>query len=192
MDGYMKSLLNKIKTEKKKKPKNFDKIEELEIELVKIKYAYNPNKFQSEVKELDKIQVVNKNLLEIKQEILVDFSIGFEMVGRLKIADQTRETHIRFRNITDYEDYVKAIGQDYESADAIFNGYIHKINTPQINIVDRSQYGNGCYFKHEFSKNQGNNCFVPTKGHCLVKCDNFLTGEDYKQQYLDFIRNEKR
>ena len=30
------------------------------------------------------------------------------------------------------------------------------------------------------------------KGYCFVKCINFLTGEDYKEQYLDFIRNEKR
>ena len=28
--------------------------------------------------------------------------------------------------------------------------------------------------------------------YCFVKCVNFLTGEDYKQKYLDFIRNEKR
>ena len=26
----------------------------------------------------------------------------------------------------------------------------------------------------------------------FVKCINFLTGEDYKHHYLDFIRNEKR
>ena len=30
------------------------------------------------------------------------------------------------------------------------------------------------------------------KGYCFIKCINFLTGQDYKQQYLDFIRNEKR
>ena len=71
MDGSMKLILNKIKTEKKKK-KKFDKIKELEIELVKIKYANNPNKLQSELKVLSKSQVINKNLHEIKQEILRD------------------------------------------------------------------------------------------------------------------------
>ena len=30
------------------------------------------------------------------------------------------------------------------------------------------------------------------KGYCFVKCNNYLTGEEYKEQYLDFIRNEKR
>ena len=39
---------------------------------------------------------------------------------------------------------------------------------------------------------RGNNCFIPTKGYCFVKCINFLSGQDYKEQYLDFIRNEKR
>ena len=30
------------------------------------------------------------------------------------------------------------------------------------------------------------------KGYCFIKCINFLTGQDYKQQYLEFIRSEKR
>ena len=34
-------------------------------------------------------------------------------------------------------------------------------------------------------------CFIPTKGYCFVECINYLTGQEYKQQYLDFIRNEK-
>ena len=38
---------------------------------------------------------------------------------------------------------------------------------------------------------RGNNCFIPTKRYCRAKCINSLTGEDFKQQYLDFIRNEK-
>ena len=46
------------------------------------------------------------------------------MVGRLEIADQTRETHLRFRNIDDFESYINAIDKDYDSEDAIFNGYV--------------------------------------------------------------------
>ena len=34
--------------------------------------------------------------------------------------------------------------------------------------------------------------FYSNKGYCFVKCNNFITGKDYKQQYLDFIRNGKR
>ena len=86
------------------------------------------------------------------------------MVGRLKIADKTRETHIRLRNIDDYEAYINAIDQDYESEDAILNCYVHKINTPEFNLVNTSQYGNCCDFKHEIIEYRGINCFVPTKG----------------------------
>ena len=67
-----------------------------------------------------------------------------------------------------------------------------KLNTPQYNKVNRSQYGNGCDFKHELTEYRGNNCFIPSKVNCFVKCNFFLTGDDYKQQYLAFIRNEKR
>ena len=116
----MKSLLNKIKTEKKKKIESSDKIKELEIEVVKIKYINNSNKLQSELKELNKIQVVNKIRHEIKNEILRDYVGEFEMVAILKIADQTRETHIRFRNKDDFESYINAIDQDYEISTVLF------------------------------------------------------------------------
>ena len=58
--------------------------------------------------------------------------------------------------------------------------------------MNRSQYGNGCDFKHEFFEYRGNNCFTPTKGYCFVKCINFITEKRYKEQYLVFNRNEKR
>ena len=43
----MNLLLNKIKSEKKKENKNFDKIKQLEILLVRIKYAEKPDKLEN-------------------------------------------------------------------------------------------------------------------------------------------------
>ena len=114
------------------------------------------------------------------------------MVGKLSIADHIRQTHIRFKNIIEYESYINAFDQDYESEFAIFNGQVYKKDTPRFNLVNRSQYGNGCDFKHEFIEYRGKKCFTPTKGFCSIKCINFLTVEGFKQQYLDCIRNEKR
>ena len=34
------------------------------------------------------------------------------MIGKLSIGDQLRTTHIRYRNITDYESYKNPIDQD--------------------------------------------------------------------------------
>ena len=93
IDDNMKLLFKKIKSEKQKRNKNSDKIKELEIQLVRIKYVNNPNKLQNALKELNKIQVVNKNLHEIKQEILQDYNGEFDMVGNLKVGDQIRQTH---------------------------------------------------------------------------------------------------
>ena len=114
------------------------------------------------------------------------------MVGNLKVGDQIRQTHIKFRNFDDFEAYINAIDEGYDAEDAIFNGYIFKISTSQFNLVNRSQYGNGCDFKHEIVEYRGDNCFIPTKVFCFDICVNFLKGEDYKEQYLDFIRIEKR
>ena len=113
------------------------------------------------------------------------------MVGNLKVGDQIRQTHSRFGNISDYESYINSIDGGNDAEDAIFNGFTYKINTPEFNKVNRSQYGNGCDFKHEIFEYRGNNCFIPTKGYCFVKCITSIAGQEYKQQYLEFIRNEK-
>ena len=142
---------------------------------------------------MNEIQLIEKNLHKIKNEILRDSKGEFEMVGKLSVGDQIRTTHIRFRNIFDYEHYINAVDEGgYDSDDAIFFGYIYKIDASQFNLVDRSQYGNGCDFKHEIFECRGNNCYITTKGYCFIKCINYLTHQGYKQQYLDFIRIEKR
>ena len=68
-DDKMKTLLNNFKSEKKNKNKNIDKIKQIEMELVKIKNANNPKKLEPELKELNKIQVFDKSLHEIENEI---------------------------------------------------------------------------------------------------------------------------
>ena len=123
-DDKMKTLKKKIKTEQKKKNKNFDKIEELEIELVKFKYVNIPKKLQSELKEINQVHVIDKNLHEIKNEILRDYVGEFEMVRNLKVGDQIRQTHTRSRNIDDFESYINSIDEGYDAEDSIFNGYI--------------------------------------------------------------------
>ena len=192
MDDNIRLLLFKIKTEKRKRKKDFKKIKQLELLLVNIKYANDPKKLENALKELNKVQVIIKNLHEIKHEILVDYTDEFEMVGNLEVGEQIRQTHIRFRNMDGFESYINSIDEGYDADDYIFNGYFYKINTPQFNKVNRSQYGNGCRFDKISVEYRGNNCFIPRKEYCFVKCINYLTGRDYKQEHLRFIRNEKR
>ena len=121
-----------------------------------------------------------------------DYEGVFELIGTLIVGDQTKQTHIRFRNMDAFESYINKIDDGYDADDTIFNGYIYKIDTPQFNKVNRSQYGIGCFFDKIIIEYRGNNCFIPTKRYCFLKCINFLTGQDYKQQYLEFIKSEKR
>ena len=148
MNDDIKFLLNKNKSEKKKKYKNFDENKQVEILLFRIKYADKPDKLESALRELNKIEVIIKNLHEIRSEIILDYTGEFEMVGNLKNGDQIHQTHTRFRNSDDYEFYINAIDQDFESEYAIFKGYFYKIYTPRFNKVNRSQNGNGCVLKH--------------------------------------------
>ena len=145
-----------------------------------------------EIALTNKICVNSLSLHEIENVILLSYGGDFEVIGKLSIGDHIRQTHIRCRNIADYEHYINVIDKDYESDDAIFNGYTYKLNTPQFNVVNISQYGNGCDFKYQIIENHGNKCYIPSNSYCFVTCINFLIGKDYKQQFSDFIRNEKR
>ena len=80
------------------------------------------------------------------------------MVVNLKVSDHIRQSKIRFRNMNDFEAYINSIDEGYDAEDAIFNGYIYKIDTPQFNKVNRSQYGNGCSFDKIIVEYRGNNC----------------------------------
>ena len=77
----MKLCLNRTISEKKRK-KVSDEITRLEILLVNIKYAKNPNKLQNALKYLNKIHVVDKNSHEIKEEILLDYTGTIEKIGK--------------------------------------------------------------------------------------------------------------
>ena len=76
---------------------------------------------------------------KIKNELLGEYAGEFEMFGKLLIGDQIRTTHTRFRIITNYEAYVNSIDEGYDAEDAIFNGYLYKINTPHFNLAIRRQ-----------------------------------------------------
>ena len=128
--------------------------------MVKIKYANNPDKSEYELQELNKGQVVHLNLHGIKNDSIRNYT-EIEMISTLIIGENLRNIHFRFGNINDYEAYINSIDQGYDSEDAIFNGYIHIIDTPEFNLVNRSQYGIGCDFKHEIVEYQGDNCFIP-------------------------------
>ena len=147
-----------------------EKSKELEIQLVENNNVNRPAKLECELKELNELQIVNKNTHEVKQEVLQDFGNEFEMIGKLSVGHQIRETCSRFRSITGYEHYIYSIDEDYDAEDAVFNGYIYKTNTIQFTLNNRSEYENGR--KHEIIKYHGNNCFIPTKGPCFVNFTN--------------------
>ena len=108
------------------------------MKVSKLIKLWQTNKLQTELKELNKIQVVDETLHEIKRKILWDYTGEIEMIGNLLVGDQIRETHFRFRIITDYENHINAIDEGYEARDAIFSSFIYKINTPHFNWVNRS------------------------------------------------------
>ena len=103
----------------------------------------------------------------------------------------TKKTNIRFRNFDDFETYINAINAVYDSEDVIFTGWVYRLNTPQFNKVNRSQYGKGADFKRDISEYTGNNCYIPTSGNCFIKSIICLTGRDCTEVFLNFIPMKK-
>ena len=91
----------------------------------------------------------------------------------------------------DFESFTNAIDNDYDSEDVTFTGDVHKLNTPQFNGVNGSQYGRGTNFRQDVVEYIGNNCYIPTSGNCFIRCINYFTKKDYTEEVRDFIRNEK-
>ena len=91
--------IRKIDYTNYEKNKNFNKFNELEIELVKLKYEDNPQKLANENEELNKIDVYDVNLHEIKYEVLKGYNGIFEMVGNMVVGEIIEKTNVRFTNI---------------------------------------------------------------------------------------------
>ena len=135
----------------------------------------------------NKINVNNLNLHEIKNEILQDYTIDFELKGKMIIGFVEHKTIIRFKNMDDSENYINAIDVDYDSEDVTFTGYVYKLNTPHFKVVKRSAYGKGTNYMHDIVEYPGQNCYIPTSGMCFIKCINCFTKKDYTEVFLTFI-----
>ena len=109
-----KAVLNRLKE------KN-DMIKKWETELVKIKYTYSPTELEYELKELNKKEVIDLNLRQIKNIILGEYTGEVELIVTWVIGENTRQPDVRFSNIDEYENYIKSIDECYDSIDAIFN-----------------------------------------------------------------------
>ena len=146
-----------------------------------------------ELATTDRQYVNGLNLHEIKNDILEDYTGDFELIGSMLVGEIEQKTNIRFKNVDDFENYIKAIDNGgYDSEDVIFTGWLYKLNTPEFKKVNRSQYGRGTDFKQDIVEYIGNNCYIPTSGNCFMKCINYFTKKDYTEKFLTFIRTEQR
>ena len=144
-----------------------------------------------ELSTTNRIYVNGSNLHQIKSEILLDYTGDFGMIGKFIVGEIEQKTIIRYKNIDDFVTYINAIGFDYDSEDTIFTGWLYKLNTPEFNRVKRAQIGRGTDFKQYIVEYIGYNCYIPTSGNGFIKCIIHLTGKDYTEYFLTFIRTEQ-
>ena len=178
--------------------------------LIREKYKLNKEKKQKERKQKkenfvedtdlgrffdlatsNNINVNGLKLHEIKNETLLDFKGDFELNGSMLVGPVEHEINITFEIIDDSESYINAIDIDYDSEDKTFNGYVYKLNTPIFKVVKRSAYAEGTNYMQEIVEYHGQNCYIPTTGHCFIKCIIYFTTKVYKKELTTFIQVEK-
>ena len=92
----------------------------------------------SELATTNKIYVNVLKLHEIKQEILLDYTGDFEIIGSLLFSEiGQRKTNFNYRKVDDFETCFNYIDVDYDSEDVIFSGWLFKLNTFQFYKVNR-------------------------------------------------------
>ena len=69
---------------------------------------------------------------------------------------------------------------------------MYKLKTSEFNKINRSWYGRGTDFKHDIVETVGLYCYNPTSGICFIKLNKYLTGKDFMNEFLKFIRDEER
>ena len=197
----MNKVLNKIQLQKTKKEKLSRRQNESNIA---IKQNERRQRRENMVEDIDicrffelattdRKYVNGSNLHEIENEILEDYTGVFELFGSMLVGEVEQKTNIRFKKDDDFESYINAIDNIvYDSEDVIFTGWLYRLNTPEFQKVNRSQYARGTGFKQDIVEYIGNNCYIPTSGNCFIKCINYFTKKDYTEEFLTFIRTEQR
>ena len=86
-------------------------------------------------------------------------------MGSMLIGDIKEKTTKVYRKIDGFKNYINAINVVEVSEDTFFTGWVHKLNTPEINRINRSQYGRETLFKQDIFDYGDNNCYISTSGN---------------------------
>ena len=84
-----------------------------------------------------------------------------------------QKTNTRFKNVDDFGTYINATDNGgYNSEAVILTGWLYKLNTPEFDKVNGSQYARATDLKQDIVENTGENCYIPTSVICFIKCIN--------------------
>ena len=115
------------------------------------------------------------------------------LVGFMVVRKNVRKTNISFINFKEFENYIFSLVEIvYEIDDSIFTECIYKLETPVFNLVNRSGYGKTTDYKRVIFEVIADNCYMLTSKYRFIKCIIFSTGKNFKQKFLEFIRNQLR
>ena len=145
-----------------------------------------------ELATANKIYVNGVKLHRIEKEILLHCTGVFKIIGSLLIGEIEQKSNIRFGNVHDFETYNIAIDVVYESEDVILTRWLHKLNKPQFNKVNSSQYVKLQIKTKPLLNILVTIVFFGKSGNCLIKCITYLTCRVYTPEVFGFIRGEKR
>ena len=125
------------------------------------------------IKELNKKEVYNMILHEIKNEVLGDYNGVLEMVGSIDLVKKIEKlkSGLEIRKIIKHIRVV--FDEGYNADDSIFTRYLFILETPAFHLVNRSGFEKGTGFKTDIIEVVGDNCYIQTSHYCFIKVSNF-------------------
>ena len=82
------------------------------------------------------------------------------MIGSMLIGEIEQKTNFTVKNVDHFEKFINARLVDYFSEDAVFTGWLHKLNAPEFNRVNRALYGRGTDLIQDIVDYTRNKCYI--------------------------------
>ena len=122
------------------------------------------------------------NLHENKNEVLLHYTSDFELIGSMLLGE-IQEKKLDLEVLMTLK-RILMVSLLITFLNTFITGWLYKLNTPEFNRVNRSQYGRGTDFNQDIVENIANICYIPTSGNCFINCNSHLTGKRINRRFF--------
>ena len=118
---------------------------------------------------------------------------GFFTKGYFSLGDEREiDTNRFFKDSDELAKFEDKILDKYDDHPSIYyTGNIYR-DFRNFKRVMRSEYGRGANEFNNILEYEGENCYIPSRNGCFLKCINYIFEKEVSTEYFEFIQSYKR